>query len=205
VGLPALLAAVILLVWSLGLEPWKRLIPLFFFILAGACLLPRVIAIWFRWLFLISTIILVLWGVISISTWQDAVALLIGAALGGSAGTVGGFAGGCVSEFFSPMARLAGLDFVDRLRAARRSNEYSNRALGILAGLVGGAVVGLLGHHANLFQIIAITILLFAGVSEWLENSVGESIVGLPGTLIGGGIFGAFGGYISRYITDLIL
>ena len=32
VGLPALLAAVILLVWSLGLEPWKRLIPLFFFI-----------------------------------------------------------------------------------------------------------------------------------------------------------------------------
>jgi hypothetical protein len=196
-GVPALLSAVILLPWSLDQEPWKIAIPVYLFVLAGACLLPRALASLLRPTLLLATAALLVWAAATLCNLDDYAGMAIGAVLGTLGGWFGGFAGGYISRLLGPEARLVGPD--DRARFAVQGG-LNGRGLGAVSGLVMGAIVGLLSEHAPVTLVwwLGATCIYGYAISEWMETAAGESVDSLPGAVIGGGCAGVLAGHVAK-------
>jgi len=197
VGLPALLSGVMLLLWAWDLGGYRWLLPVLLLLLAGACLLPRRPAFVFRLAFFALATVLVVWGLILVSTWRDAVGMLLGIAFGAVAGGMGGAIGGALSRRMSPMFGMAEMDRAAQLKFLG-FGASSGIALGIIAGVVTGGLVGLLGHHQSIFKFLLVALFLAYQISARLVRAAGEGITGLPGALIGGALLGVLAGYLGR-------
>jgi len=198
VGVPALLAAVILLLWSLDQEPWKMGLPVFLVLVASASLLPHAVAVWFRRVLFLVTAALLVWAAARYCSRTDYIGMAIGAVLGTICGLGGGFAGGFISRRLSPEALL--LAPGDRARFSMQGGR-SGRGLGVISGVVMGAVVGLLDQYAGLYTWFLATWVYGEGIAQWLESSAGESIDGLPGSIIGGGCGGVLAGHVAKLLV----
>lgn len=196
-GVPALLSAAILLPWSLDQEPWKIAIPIYLFVLAGACLLPRALALLFRITLLLATVGLLVWAAATYCNLNDYVAMAIGAVLGTMGGWFSGFAGGYINRLLGPEARL--VDPEDRARLAVQGG-LNGRGLGAVSGFVMGAIVGLLDKHAPIPLVwwLGATCIYGYAISEWIETAAGESVDSLPGAVIGGGCAGVLAGHVAK-------
>ena len=198
VGVPALLAAVVLLLWSLDQEPWKIGLPIFLVLVAGASLLPRVVAVWLRRVLFLVTAAFLVWAAASYCSPADYIGMAMGAGLGTIGGFVGGVAGGFISRRLSPEARLVAPE--DRARFSMQGGR-NGRGFGVVSGVVMGAVVGLLDQHAGLHIWLLATWVYGEGMAQWLESSAGESIDGLPGSIIGGGYGGVLAGHLAKLLV----
>lgn len=198
VGVPALLAAVILLLWSLDQESWKVGLPIFLVLVAGASLLPHAVAVWCRRVLFLVTAALMVWAAARYCSRTDYIGMAIGAALGTIGGLGGGFAGGFISRRLSPAARLAAPG--DRAGISMQGGR-NGLGLGVISGVVMGAVVGLLDQHAGLHTWLLATWIYGEGIAQWLESSAEESIDGLPGSMIGGGCGGVLAGHVAKLLV----
>jgi len=203
VGLISLLISLIMLLSSLGQEPWKYLIPLFFFLVFGACLLPGKVGVWFRRILFAWIIVLVLWGLYATTIKEDIFSLITGAVIGVFFGLIGGVIGGFINGYFSPVTRIMRFDAAGRRKLAQLGAR-SAMWLGAGAGLILGALIGLVGDHTSPPLAFLVLGSLSEYVSDRLERSAGESIEGLPGALIGGSILGVAGGYTGRFVLTTI-
>jgi hypothetical protein len=204
VGLLSLLISFIMLLWASdqGIL-WFYFIPLFFFVVFGACLLPEMIAIWFRRILLVWMIAMLLWGLYFGTTKDDIVSMIIGGVLGGFSGLLGGVIGGGVSGYFDPLTKIIDLDVAARFKLARSGAEGC-MSLGVIAGLIVGAIVGAFGGLFPPLFFFLIVGVVFIYIAEWFEVAAGESMVGLPGGIILGAILGVAGGYAGRMLWAVV-
>lgn len=133
--------------------------------------------------------------------WLAILSVIFGTLLGGILGFAGGFVGGGISGYFDVLNQAVEFNRLER------AMDYGHAAkgLGAVAGLISGGLIGIAGSIAHPIITIAGSGVIFAFLSVMLEQSVGQSIIGLPGGFILGAILGAIGGYIGRYFAACLL